>query len=122
MKKTRVKWFDQPAKHDYSAAETYLSLTMKPRAAKAIASELKDASMMEFAAKDIFRASELPLLTASNSHVRTVTADIVRGVKMSPLLLYRGSRNGKLIIADGYHRLCGVYTFDEDIVVPCKIV
>jgi hypothetical protein len=27
-----------------------------------------------------------------------------------------------LIIADGYHRLCAVYKFDEDAVIPCKIV
>jgi hypothetical protein len=26
------------------------------------------------------------------------------------------------VIADGYHRLYAVYTFDEDAVIPCKIV
>jgi hypothetical protein len=28
---------------------------------------------------------------------------------------------GKVIIADGYHRLCAVYSYDEDAVIPCKI-
>jgi hypothetical protein len=44
------------------------------------------------------------------------------GEKLSPLLLYRGQRNGKLVIADGYHRLCAVYHFDEDAMIPCKII
>jgi hypothetical protein len=35
---------------------------------------------------------------------------------------FRDQRNGKLVIADGYHRLCAVYTFDEDAIIPCKIV
>ncbi len=29
---------------------------------------------------------------------------------------------GRLIIADGYHRLCAVYKFDEDAMIPCRIV
>jgi hypothetical protein len=37
-------------------------------------------------------------------------------------LLYREKATGRLIIADGYHRLCAVYGFDEDAVIPCKIV
>jgi len=41
---------------------------------------------------------------------------------LSPLLLVRYPANGRVIIADGYHRLCAVYAFDEDVVVPCKIV
>jgi hypothetical protein len=27
-----------------------------------------------------------------------------------------------VIIADGYHRLCAVYSVDEDALIPCKIV
>jgi hypothetical protein len=47
---------------------------------------------------------------------------ISRGEKLSPLLLCRDQAHGKLIIADGYHRLCAVYKFDEDALIPCKIV
>ena len=42
--------------------------------------------------------------------------------KISPLLLVRDKTGGRVIIADGYHRLCAVYTFDEDAMIPCKIV
>jgi hypothetical protein len=30
--------------------------------------------------------------------------------------------SGTVMIADGYHRLCGAYGFDEDAIIPCKIV
>jgi hypothetical protein len=30
--------------------------------------------------------------------------------------------HAKVIIADGYHRLCAVYSVDEDAMIPCKIV
>ena len=41
--------------------------------------------------------------------------------EISPLLLIRDTLHGRVIIADGYHRLCAVYSFDEDAVIPCKI-
>jgi hypothetical protein len=40
---------------------------------------------------------------------------------VSPLLLIRDPANGKVVIADGYHRMCAVYSFAEDAVIPCKI-
>ena len=91
-------------------------------AAKNAADKLKKAEMTEFAAKDIFRSSGLSLLGISDSHVEKDRAQIARDEKLSPLLLYRDKANGKLIIADGYHRLCAVYKFDEDAVISCKIV
>jgi len=33
-----------------------------------------------------------------------------------------GVVQGRVIVADGYHRLCAVYSYDEDAVIPCKIV
>ena len=118
----KIKWHHKPQKHDYPAAAAYLSLTMDQQAAKAVAKELENARMTQFAAKDIFRASGLSLLGVSNSHVEKDSARIVRNEMLSPLLLYRDKANGTLIIADGYHRLCAVYKFDEDAMIPCKIV
>jgi hypothetical protein len=34
----------------------------------------------------------------------------------------RDEQNGKAVIADGYHRLCAVYGFDEDAWIHCKII
>jgi disulfide oxidoreductase YuzD len=118
----KIDWHDKPQKHDYSAAVSYLSLTMDVASAKAVAAKFKDAEMSAFAAKDIFRASGSSLLGVSNSHVEKDTAVISSDEKLSPLLLFRDRVAGKLVIADGYHRLCAVYKFDEDARIPCKIV
>jgi disulfide oxidoreductase YuzD len=121
-KNTIIQWRSEPDKHDYPAAESYLSLTLGRQAAKDAAAKLKRAKISEFAAKDIFRASRLSLLGVSNSHVEKDRAKIIQHEKLSPLLLFRNKGNGVLIIADGYHRLCAVYTFDEDAMIPCKII
>lgn len=118
----KIKWFSKPQDHDYPAAISYLSLIFEPLEVKDIAGALETAEMEAFAAKDIFRASGLPLLGAGNGHVDLDRTKIIQGEKLSPLLLYRDKVNVRLIIADGYHRLCAVYTFDEDAVIPCKIV
>ncbi|MGC9992217.1 MAG: hypothetical protein ABSD52_07480 [Candidatus Cybelea sp.] len=117
-----IKWFDLPQKHDYPAAQSYLSLTMKPDVVRKIVAALKKAEMTTFKSKDIFRASLLSLLGVSNYHVEKVRAEILAGQELSPLLLCREKTTGRVIIADGYHRLCAVYGFDEDAVIPCKIV
>jgi len=117
----KIRWLDKPEKHDYKAAESYLGLTMEHGAAKKAAEALCAADMSSFAAKDIFRASGLSLLGISDCHVEADRAKIIRNEKLSPLLLYRDQAHGKLIIADGYHRVCAVYKFDEDAMIPCKI-
>jgi hypothetical protein len=121
MKHTRIKWLDRPQKHDYPAAESYLRLTLEPQAAKTVVDKLRLAKTTKFAAKDVFRASGLSLLGVSNSHVQEKRTQIIENQPLSPILLYRDWGNGRLIIADGYHRLCAVYTFDEDAMIPCRI-
>lgn len=111
----------EPEGQDYPAALSYLSLLYDQRRATTCVNKLKRAAIAEFKAKDIFRASGLPLLDASNSHVQKDRQKIRSGRALSPLLLVRDSANGKVIIADGYHRLCAVYSYNEDAVIPCKI-
>ena len=117
-----IKWRSIPQKHDYPAAASYLSLTLGRELVKSVTKELERAEMSKFAAKDIFRASMLSLLGVGNSHVEKDRAKIIRHEKLSPLLLFRDKIGDKLVIADGYHRLCAVYSFDEDAMIPCKIV
>jgi hypothetical protein len=121
MKRNIYKWLKKPEEQDYPAALSYLSLLYDKRTAKACVKKLKRASASEFKAKDIFRASALPLLGAGNTHVQKDRQRIVSGRALSPLLLIRDSANGKVIIADGYHRLCAVYSYNEDAVIPCQI-
>jgi hypothetical protein len=115
-------WLPEPEEHDYPAAVSYLSLIFDPLVAATHATALRKAPMTSFKAKDIFRASGLPLLGVSNSHVEKNHIKIESGTRLSPLLLVRDAQHGKVIIADGYHRICAVYTFDEDALIPCKIV
>ncbi len=117
-----VKWLLEVEEHDYPAAASYLGLIYSENRAARIISQLKAASLVQFKAKDIFRASRLSLLGVSNSHVEKDRKKIRDGTGLSPLLLVRDRRNGKVVIADGYHRLCAVYEFDEDALIECKIV
>jgi len=119
---SRIKWSSKPADHDYPAAISYLSLLYDEKIAAGLVKKLRQAKVSEFKAKDIFRASGLSLLGISNFHVKADQRKIREGREVSPLLLVRDSANGKVVIADGYHRLCAVYSFDEDAVIPCQIV
>jgi len=119
--KTEIKWLDIPEEHNYPAAEVYLSLIYDLQTAASLTQQLKQVPVSRFKAKDIFRASSLSLLGVSNSHVEKNRKKILAGHALSPILLVRGKANGKVVIADGYHRMCSVYGFDEDAVVPCKI-
>ena len=121
-KNVRIKWLAEPEEQDYPAAGSYLSLIYKERTAANYVRQLRRAPMSGFKAKDIFRASGLSLLGISNLHVEKDRKKILAGKTLSPLLLVRDANHGKVIIADGYHRMCSVYSFDEDAVIPCKIV
>lgn len=120
--KVDIKWRSLPEDHDYPAAQSYLSLIFEASVASAYVEKLKSAPISLFKAKDIFRASGLSLLGISNSHVGKDQQKVEAQKELSPLLLVRDATHGKVIIADGYHRMCAVYTFDEDIQIPCKIV
>ena len=104
-KQVEIKWLSEPEEHDYPAALSYLSLVYDDQTATTFVDKLKRASVSEFKAKDIFRASGLSLLGVSNAHVEKDRQKLQAGHEISPLLLIRDSANGKVVIADGYHRL-----------------
>jgi len=116
-----IRWLAKPEEHDYPAARSYLGLIYDDRAADLLVRKLRRARVSQFMAKDIFRASGLSLLGVSNARVEKDRKKIRRGEALSPLLLVRDTKNGKVVIADGYHRLCAVYSFREDVLIPCKI-
>jgi hypothetical protein len=117
-----IEWLAKPEPHDYAAAASYLSLVMDDRSATQAVAKLKRARMTKFKAKDIFRASSLQLLPLNNSHVKKDERRILAREHLSPILLVRDTSTGRVVIADGYHRMCAVYAFDEDSSIPCKIV
>ena len=120
--KAEIKWLPEPEEHDYPAALSYLGLLYDEATATARVEKLRRTSISQFKAKDIFRASGLSLLGISNAHVEKDQRKIESADPLCALLLIRDPGNGRVIIADGYHRLCAVYSYDENAIVPCKII
>jgi hypothetical protein len=119
---SKITWLNKPKDLNYQASLSYLGLIFDNKIAKKLVKSLRKASMTSFQAKDIFRSSGLSLLGISNIHVERNTEKLQSGIRLSPLLLVRDDSERRLIIADGYHRLCSVYLLDEDADIPCKIV
>jgi hypothetical protein len=118
-----IDWKHEPDEHDYDAAHSYLSLVMSEYGAACWTADLCSTdTTVEHPAKDILRASGLPLLPKDNKHVAKDLRKIADGAKLSPVLLIAGTL-GKhpLIIADGYHRICSAYHVDENAVIPARI-
>jgi hypothetical protein len=121
---SKERWKPDPDEHDYPAARDYLSLGLPDPVAADIVGRLRAAPVVYRKAKDLLRASGLPVLAADNVHVASDLAKVHRGEKLSPVLLVRGdaSRGVALIVADGYHRICASHHLDENADIPCRVV
>jgi hypothetical protein len=121
-RKRAIRWLKEPKAGNYPAALSYLSLIFPEKIASGYVRKLKRARVSEFKSKDIFRASGLPLLGPGNHFVDKDRRKILEGEALSPILLVRDDVTHRVIVADGYHRLCSVYGLDEEAPIPCKIV
>ena len=119
-----VKWLPKPQKHDYQAAEDYLSLLMPSKLAVLYRKKLSAArdDITHRKAKDILRASQLALLGEDNKHVASDLRKAASVAALSPILLLRGDGTHPLVVADGYHRVCASYWIDENTDIPCLLV
>jgi hypothetical protein len=119
-----VLWKAQPDEHDYPAAASYLSLLASTSQVSDLVERLKTGDIEYYKAKDMLRASGLPLLGKDNAHVAADLKKIEKNKALSPVLLVRGDFLGgmALCIADGYHRVCASYQVDENTDIPCRIV
>jgi hypothetical protein len=117
-------WKDSPEKHDFPAAQDYLSLVLDEKNSRKLVAALKRAPTVERKAKDLLRASALPLLPRDNPHVADDLKKIRKGKPLSPVLLVRGNAatGAPLTVADGYHRICASWYRDENIPIACRIV
>jgi hypothetical protein len=117
-------WKKEPDKHDYPAAANYLSLIADAAVVADIVARLKAAPISTYQAKDLLRAARLDLLPISDVHVSADLAKMIKGVKLSPVLLVRGGieHGSPLTIADGYHRVCASYYTADDADIPARIV
>jgi hypothetical protein len=112
-------WLSEPEEHDFPAAQDYLELVFSLQTAKLLTNLLTKSKTTIKKAKDVLRASGLPLMPMDNIHLKEILKKIKKGKKLSPVLLVSGE---PLIIADGYHRVCAIYYLSEDLEIPCRIV
>jgi len=121
--KENEHWKEEPDDHDYPAAEDYLTLLLPEAAAKALSDRLRTAPLMHRKAKDLLRASRLPVLGPDNFHVAADLEKVKKGKPLSPVLLVRGRLGADvgLTVADGYHRICASHHLNEDADIPCRI-
>ena len=124
MKARSELWMDKPEAHDYGAARDYLSLLLDVKRAAALASRLRRAPLIRRKARDILRASGLPVLPRDNQLVARDLKKVRKGQPLSPVLLVRGDirRGVPLVIADGYHHVCASWYVDENALIPCRMV
>jgi len=118
-----IEWLLTPEEHDYPAAASYLELLLDLDTVLSVVAALKATPLTYFKAKDILRASSLTILSEENQHVAHNLKKIKNMEALSPVLLVRGALqiNSPLTIADGYHRICAAYIFDDNCEIPCKI-
>ena len=123
MSKPDVTWKDKPEAQDFQAAQDYLSLISAPKRAQGLVDALRRAHSYERVAKDLLRASALPLLEPDEPHVAADLKKIRKGKPLSPVLLVRGNltEGVPLTIADGYHRVCAACHYDENAPIRCRI-
>ena len=125
MSRSKMLWLSEPEDHDYDAADMYLSLLGAAYFGdvRGILAILKSRQVVWYEAKDILRASGLPLLDKDNEHVQKDLKKIADRQRLSPILLVQGDwkQRTPLIVADGYHRICASWYADENTEVPAKI-
>ena len=114
-----VKWRKAPREDDYPRAESFLRLIYPPEKATELIQKLREAKLEHWTAKDIFRATGTRAETENLSEQKR---EIAQGELLSPILMVRQPTLGKLLVADGFHRLCAVHAIDEQAVIAAKLV
>jgi hypothetical protein len=124
MAKQKLVWKKKPEAEDYAGALNFIMLLYSPAKCAGLIKSLRTAKTVERAAKDLLRASQLPLLPRDEPHVDADMKRIRKRKPLAPVLLIRGemTRGIPLTVADGYHRICASYYYDESVPIPCRMV
>jgi hypothetical protein len=115
----RVRWLNDVAEHDYTAAENYLSIKYDQATVTAALTKLRTASLATRRANDILRAAGLEAAPLDDPGVLRDLVKVVEGDPLSPVLVVN-AKNGA-DIADGYHRISLIYRLDPYGEVPLKL-
>ena len=115
----QIKWASAVAKHDYTAAEAYLSLKLADDKVAKIIGRLRDAPLTTRRANDILRAAGLTAAPLDDPGVIKDLIKVIERTRLSPVLVIRNDTGAD--IADGYHRVSLVYRIDPYGDVPVKL-
>lgn len=115
----RIKWRGDVARHDYAAAEAYLSLKFDEEAVHKMVKKLRKAPLSKRRANDILRAAGLTAAPLEDPGVIKDLIKVIEGKLLSPVLVVSAESGAD--IADGYHRVSLVYRVDPYGEVPLKI-
>ncbi|HEY0748007.1 MAG TPA: hypothetical protein VGD63_15010 [Steroidobacteraceae bacterium] len=124
MAKQKLIWKKAPEAQDYEGARNYLLLMYSEAKSNKLIVKLRKAKTITRAAKDLLRASDLPLLGTDDSHVDEDLKRISKAKALPPVLLIRGDhlRGVPLLVADGYHRICAICHYDESAPIACRLI
>jgi hypothetical protein len=116
-----ITWQDDANPSDYEAASHYLALVDIQKNIDKTLADLKVGTIVEYKAADLLRAAQLIVPKADDRPTREQIKKIRRGEAVSPVLLVRAPALKKVIIADGFHRICAAYRIDPDVMLHCKL-
>lgn len=120
--KFNISWHPNPSNSQWLDLEEYLNLKFTSDTAKKLYSKfedkVKDHKSKTFQAKDILRAAnmlnEKGILPADDKIVQKELKLFKNGKSIAPIMLVKQHPNQKLLIVDGFHRLCAIYHIDPE--------
>ena len=116
-----ITWQDDANPDDYEAAGHYLALVDNQKNIDKTLADLKAGTIVEYKATDLLRAAQLIVPKADDRPTREQIKKIKHGEPVSPVLLVRVPVLRKVIVADGFHRICAAYRIDPDVMLHCKL-
>ena len=116
-----ITWQDDANPDDYEAAGHYLALVDTQKNIDKTLADLKAGTIVEYKATDLLRAAQLIVPKADDRPTREQIKKIKHGEPVSPVLLVRVPALKKVIVADGFHRICAAYRIDPDVMLHCKL-
>jgi hypothetical protein len=114
-----LQWLPDVAKHDFAAAEAYLSLRLDPAQVDHAVGDLRATKVTTRRANDILRACSRDPLPLDDPGVMRDLRKAISGDQLSPVLVVTLPDGAD--IADGYHRVSLAYHLNPFGDVPLRI-
>ena len=113
-----IHWSATLQERQVIGALNFLRLLLSEKEVKKAGKQLRRKFTITFhAAKDIIRASQSQMVADSDDNLKEQLRKIKVGESISPIVLLRLER--RVIVADGFHRLCAGYKIDEKQKIAC---